>query len=190
VTSADEYLDEVRRGMLGMAGPIRDDVVRELRGHIAESAAANGGNMDASLASLGSPREVGRHYRDLYGYGAVFKVLFAAIAFVLAVPSIPVLLVGPDTAFPFSLSLLFVIAAAAWILWVSVAAGSRAGIGAGLAAMSGRLAAFATVAATQEGAITTVGGLGILFAVSFLFVLLGWMPGTARRVWSGPRAEL
>src|SRR5437867_2026569 len=118
MTAADAYLNEVRRSMAGMANPIREDILRELRGHIAESSAANGGNMSASLAALGSAREVG------------------------------------------------------------------------LAAMSGRLIAFGALVATQPDAITTSGGLSILFAVSSLFVLLGWIPGTAKKAWSAPRAEL
>lgn len=190
MTAADEYLDEVRRAMAGMANPIREDILRELRGHIAESSAANGGNTSASLAALGAPRDVGRHYRELYGYGTAFKILFSAIALTLAVLSLPVLVIGTDATFPLLLSLVFVVAASAWILWVSVKAGYRAGTTAGLAAMSGRLLAFAALWATQPDPITTAGGLGILFAVSFLFVLLGWIPGTAKKAWSAPRTEL
>src|SRR5206468_2478989 len=83
MTAADAYLNEVRRSMAGMANPIREDILRELRGHIAESSAANGGNLSASLAALGSAREVGHRYRELYGYGTLFKILFSAIAIVL-----------------------------------------------------------------------------------------------------------
>src|SRR5213078_2571871 len=143
------------------------DILRELKGNIAESSAANGGNMSASLAALGSAREVGHRYRELYGYGTLFKILFSAIAMVLGIVSLPVLLLGTDVAFPLLLSLVFV-----------------------LAAMSGRLIAFGALVATQPDAITTSGGLSILFAVSSLFVLLGWIPGTAKKAWSAPRAEL
>ena len=50
--------------------------------------------------------------------------------------------------------------------------------------------AFGVVALSESGAITSSGGLGLLIAVSFLSVLLGWIPGTAKKAWSGPRAEL
>ncbi len=190
MTAADDYLNEVRRAMAGMSNPIRQDILRELQGHIAESSAANGGNMSASLAALGSPRDVGHRYRELYGYGTSFKILFSAIAAVLGVLSLPVPLVGTDATFPLLSSLVFVIVAAAWILWVSVRAGYRVGITAGLAAMSGRLIGFGGLVATQPDAIMTSGGLSILFAVSFLFVILGWIPGTAKKAWSAPRAEL
>ena len=190
MTADDEYLGQVRRAMMGMSRPVRDDILRELRGHIAESTAANGGNVHASLGALGSPQEVGRHYREIYGYGTVYKAIFAAIALLLGIPSVPVLLVGTETVFPFNLSLVFVIAAAAWILWVGVAAGPQAGILAGLAGMFGRLIAFGVVALSEPGAFTSSGGISLLVAVSLLLVLLGWIPGTAKEAWSGPRAEL
>src|SRR5438034_639773 len=108
-------------------------ILRELRSHIAESTAANGGNVNASLAAVGTPEDVGRRYRELYGFGRLYKLLFAIIAFVLAIPSVPVLAAGPESLSPYALSILFLIVVAVWILWVSVAAGSQAGVLAGVA---------------------------------------------------------
>jgi len=155
-----------------------------------ESTAANGGNVNASLAAVGSAEEVGRHYRELYGYGRAYKILFAAIAFVVALPSVPVLAVGTESLFPYAFSIAFLVVAAVWILWVSAAAGSRAGILAGLSAMVSRFAAFGIAAVTLAGGETSPTGLGLLIAVSVMLVLLGWIPGTAKRAWSAPRAEL
>src|SRR5690348_3660473 len=44
MTAPDEYLNEVRSAMAGMEPKVRDDILLELRSHIAESTAANGGN--------------------------------------------------------------------------------------------------------------------------------------------------
>src|SRR5207247_11230076 len=96
---------------------VNQGIVTERKGHIAESSAANGGNMRASLAARGSAREVGHRYREMYGYGTLFEILFSAIAIVLGILSLPALLIGTDGAFPLLLSLVFVIAASAWILW-------------------------------------------------------------------------
>src|SRR3989454_10573640 len=159
MTPTDGYLEQVRRAMSGMEPRVRDDILRELRSHIAESTAANGGNVNASLAAIGSPEEVGRHYRELYGYGRPYKILFAAIASFLAFLSVPVLAAGAESLFPYALSIVFLVIAAAWILWVSVAAGSRAGILAGFAAMVSRFAAFGIAAITLAGAETTTSGL-------------------------------
>src|SRR2546422_3180122 len=190
MTPPDEYLEQVRRAMSGMEPRVRDDILLELRSHITQATAANGGNVNASLAAVGSAEEVGRHYRELYGYGRSYKILFAAIAFFLAFPSVPVLAVGTESLFPYALSIIFLVIAAVWILWVSVAAGSRAGILAGSAAMVSRFAAFGIAAVTLAGAETTATGLGLLIAVSVMLVLLGWIPGTAKKAWSAPRAQL
>src|SRR6266566_2136800 len=190
MTAPDEYLGQVRRAMAGMEPKVRDDILLELRSHIAESTAANGGNVTASLGSIGSPDEVGRRYRELYGFGRLYKILFGIIAFVLAIPSVPVLAAGPESVSPYALSILFLIVVAVWILWVSVAAGSRAGILAGVAAMISRFAAFGVVAATLAGAETSQAGLALLVSASVMLMLLGWIPGTAKKAWSAPRAEL
>src|SRR2546422_2564865 len=63
MTAPDEYLGQVRHAMAGMEPKVRDDILLELRSHIAESSAANGGNVNASLGSIGSPREGGRPQR-------------------------------------------------------------------------------------------------------------------------------
>src|SRR6059036_204621 len=190
MTPPDAYLEQVRRAMSGMEPGVRDDILRELRSHIAESTAANGGNVNASLAAVGSAEEVGRHYRELYGYGRAYKILFAAIASFLAFLSVPVLAAGAESLFPYALSIVFLVIAAAWILWVSVAAGSRAGILAGFAAMVSRFAAFGIAAITLVGAETTANGLGLLIVVSVMLLPLGWIPGTAKKAWSAPRAQL
>src|SRR6266540_1396395 len=169
MTPHDEYLDRVRRAMAGMDPAVRDDILRELGSHIAESMAANGGNADATISGLGSPTEVGRHYRAVYGYGRAFGSLFAVVAVLLAIPSIPVLITGDQGLFPFGLSVVFLGIVAAWVLWVSASAGARAGLIAGIAA---------------------AGGIGLLAIASVMLVVLGWLPGTAKKTWSGPRADL
>ncbi len=190
MTPQEDYLSQVRRAMSGMEPAVRDDILRELRSHVAESMAANGGNPTAAFSGLGSPREVGRHYRAIYGYSRVYRALFAMIAFVLAVPSIPVLVSGNERIFPYGLSIIFLIVVAAWVVWVSVAAGSRAGLIAGVAGFVGRVFAFAIAAQPQPGAVVTAEGIEILLAASVALVVLGWLPGTAKQTWAGPRAEL
>lgn len=191
MTAADDYLGEVRRSMAGMDRAVAEDILKELRSHIAEAAAANGGNMGPTLGQLGAPREVGRRYRELYGYGRRYRALFVAIAFILAIPSVPVLATTTEQGgFPFTYSILFLGAVAAWVLWVSVSAGSRAGLVAGLAGLAARTAGFAVAAATQTDASVTPDGVVLFLGTSVLLVVLGWIPGTARKVWAGPRPDL
>src|SRR5207245_7937369 len=171
MTPPDEYLEQVRRAMSGMEPRVRDDILLELKSHIAESTASNGGNVNASLAAVGPAAEVGRHYRELYGDGRPYKILFAAISFFLAFLSVPVLAVGTESVFPYALSIVFLVLAAGWVLWVSVAAGSRVGIRGGVGAFGLRFAAFGIAAVTLAGAETTATGLGLLVAVSVMLAL-------------------
>src|SRR3989449_1588060 len=92
MTPPDEYLERVRRAMSGMEPRVRDDILLELRSHIAESTAANGGKLNASLAAAGSARQGGRHYPELYGYARSYKIFFSPIAVFVAFPS----LAGPS----------------------------------------------------------------------------------------------
>jgi len=73
---------------------------------------------------------------------------------------------------------------------VSVAAGSRAGLLAGLGAMASRFVAFGIAAGTLAGAQTSASGLVLLVVVSLALIVIGWIPGTAKKAWAGPRAEL
>src|SRR5256886_16222333 len=125
MTPPDTYLEQVRRAMSGVEPGVRDDILRELRSHIAESTAANGGNVNASLAAVGCGGGVGRHYRELYGYGRAYKTQFAPIASFLAFLSVPVPAAGAESLFPYAFSIVFLVIAAAWVLLVSVAAGAR-----------------------------------------------------------------
>src|SRR2546422_7760963 len=60
MTAPDEYLGQVRRAMAGMEPKVRDDILLELRSHIAESSAANGGEVEPPPPAVGSPGESGR----------------------------------------------------------------------------------------------------------------------------------
>lgn len=190
MTGVDEYLAEVRGSMFGMDARVRDDILRELRSHLAEATAANGGDARGAVASFGSPAEVGRGYRRVYGYGTGFKLLFIAAAALLAFVSAPFLTVGPDGAVPNAFSLLGLVALVAWLLAVSVLAGSRVGVFAGVAALLVRTAVAVALAVSYSGATAELAGGLTLALANILLVLLGWLPGTAKKVWSKPAADL
>ena len=190
MSGPETYLAEVRRSMRGMDPRVREDILRELASHVAEATAANGGDVGRALAGMGSPREVGRSYRALYGYGRTVQVGFIALAALFAVFSVPVLTGGDLTAFPSILSVPVLVVLVAWLLWVSAAAGSRVGLLAGIVACVARLAAAGLASALQGGAVVLLGGALFFGVSSALLILLGWLPGTARRAWGRPPAGL
>ena len=58
--AVERYLDRVRSALRGMPRAEVDDIVRELRGHIAER--SEPGDVDAALRSLGDPEDLAREY--------------------------------------------------------------------------------------------------------------------------------
>lgn len=58
----ERYLDRVRTSLRGMPGPEIEDILLELRGHIAERLESQG-SLEAALQSLGDPGELARQYR-------------------------------------------------------------------------------------------------------------------------------
>lgn len=191
----DGYLDAVRAAMRGMEPRVREDILRELRSHITEAASADGGDTARAIASMGPPNAVGREYRSIYGYGRMYKVAFVLLAAVLAALTLPVLqgstaASGIVSFVPNLASFPFLILAVLWLLWVSVAAGSRAGLYAGLGAFAGRMAMAAVLTYAPSGGIVTADGVALLVLSSVLLVVLGLLPGTAKKVWSRPGAEL
>src|SRR5256712_9940109 len=74
MTPPDEYLEQVRRAMSGMEPGVRDDILRELRGHIAESTAANGGDVNAAPVAVGLPHGPAHHHPRLYRCGPSYTI--------------------------------------------------------------------------------------------------------------------
>ena len=195
MTAVDEYLDRVGGAMAGMDPAVRKDVLDELRSHLADSAAANGGDAARAIDAMGSAERVGREYRSLYGYSAGYKAVFAAVAAAFGVLTLPVLqgTTAPSGIPDYTTNLIalpFLVVLVGWLLWVSVAAGSRAGLLAGVVAFGARVAAALVLILVPSGGIATLDGLAVLVLSSALLVLVGWLPGTAKKTWSRPRAEL
>ena len=195
MTAADDYLAQVGGAMSGMDPRVRKDILDELRSHLADSAAANGGDVARALEAMGPADRVGHAYRAVYGYGKGFKAVFVLVAAVLAALTLPVLqgttsATGIPDYLPNLLALPFLVVLVAWLLWVSAAAGSRSGLTAGLGAALARIGAALALVLVPSGGVLTADGAAVLVVSSALLALLGWLPGTAKRAWSKPGAEI
>ncbi len=191
----DDYLRGVGGAMRGMDARVREDILREIRSHLADAAAANGGDVTRAIAAMGPASQVGREYRSVYGYGRIYQLLFVLVAAALAALTVPVLQgttgsTGIVSYVPNLAALPFLVLVVLWLLWVSVAAGSRAGLFAGVGAFVGRVATAAVLLLTPSGGIVTADGLALLVVSSGLLVVLGILPGTAKKAWSKPGADL
>jgi hypothetical protein len=58
----ERYLDRVRASLPGMPVPEVDEILLELRGHIAERM-GSGGNIESVLLALGEPEDLARQYK-------------------------------------------------------------------------------------------------------------------------------
>ncbi len=195
MTIVDDYLADVGSAMAGMDPEVRKDILDELRSHLADSAAANGGDMGRALESMGPAVRVGRECRALYGYSTGYKLVFLLVAVGLAALTLPVFQgttapSGIPDYMPNLFALPFLVALVAWLLWVSVAAGSRAGLYVGLGAAVARVAAALALVLAPSGGLLTADGLATLLLSSALLILVAWLPGTAKKAWTRPGAEL
>ena len=187
-TVVTDYLGRVRRSLGGMDRSVRDDIVRELGANLGDAVRANGGNEAAAIASMGSPEDVARRYKDVYGYGRGYKVTFVAVAAVLGLFTLPVLAPSADLTTVSLAPTLILGILIAFLLWVSVEAVAFVGLVAGLGAAAARMTGFAIL--LIGGQTFTWAGLALLIIVSTLLVAIGWLPGKAKRSWKTSGASL
>ncbi len=182
MTAVDEYLRRVSRGLAGMDRRVREDVLRELRSHLTDAAR----EMDEvrALAAAESPEVVAARYKEMYGYGRPFQILFVAAAAILAVFTLPLLyFFGAGTTESFAVAIALLVALVGYLLWVAVIAGSRVGLLAGIAAAVARLVAVLALGAIADAVVATIGGWALFAISSGLLVFVGWIPGRARERW-------
>ena len=179
--TADEYLRRVARGMAGMDRGVRDDVLRELKSHLADAARERGEAQ--ALASAESPETVAARYKEMYGYGRTYVAVFAAIAAALAVPTLPLLLYGGSGLLAFAATLVFLSLLVAYLMAVAVKAGSTAGLVAGLAACVSRFASLAVLLAVGSAEVRDASGWVLFTVVSVLLIAIGFLPGRAKEKW-------
>jgi len=181
MSATEAYLAEVASAMRGINRRIRDDVLRELKAHLAD-AVADGGE-SAVVASLEAPSAIATRYRELYGYGRPFQALFVLIAAALAVLTVP--LFGLTEPAASAVSFLVLVGLAAYLILAAMRAGSSVGLLAGLAAGIARVVALAAAqVATEIAPVTDARGWSLFLVLSALLVVLGYVPGRAKEKWT------
>lgn len=182
MTAADEYLARVERGLAGMDRRLREDILKELRAHVADAVQEGG---DRAVAGMESPGAVAARYKSMYGYAATYRAIFVVAAALLSVPTLPILLytsVGSTVAFGVTFAFLALLVA--YLMVVAVKAGSTVGLFAGLAACLGRFASLAAFSATAGAVVPDANAALLFIAVSAFLILLGFLPGRAKEKWT------
>jgi uncharacterized membrane protein len=181
MSPTETYLKGVQSAMRGLDRRIREDVLRELKAHLAD-AVADGGE-SAVVANLEAPQAIARRYKVLYGYGRSFQSMFVIFAAVLGLLTIPIFsLLEPLASL---VSLLALGALVTYLILAAMDAGSSVGLFAGVAACLVRIGTLAGAQiATEIAPVTDARGWALFLGVSFLLVVLGYVPGRAREKWT------
>jgi len=181
MSPTETYLKGVQSAMRGLDRRIREDVLRELKAHLAD-AVADGGE-SAVVANLEAPQAIARRYKVLYGYGRSFQSMFVIFAAVLGLLTIPIFsLLEPLASL---VPLLALGALVTYLILAAMDAGSSVGLFAGVAACLVRIGTLAAAQiATEIAPVTDARGWALFLGVSLLLVVLGYVPGRAREKWT------
>jgi hypothetical protein len=172
VKELEAYLRELDGRLFLVSGRIRRDIVREVRGHLAEGAVEHGGGrrgMVRAIEEFGSPAELAKEYTDIYEPGPVVYVTFALVSAVLGALSHPFL--GPVSTGAFA-------GAALILVYASLVAGKRVGIAAAIVAVVARFSVHAYLLSVYSDYVEARPLPLAMFAVGTLLLLvIGFVPG-------------
>ena len=177
MTSADAYLERVARGMTGLDRRLREDVLKELRAHLADAVAADG---EAAIASMDPPEAVAARYRDLYGYGATFRAIFVLAAALVAAFTLPIFVSSFGVLGALVVADVFLLVLAAYLILVGVRAGPQTGALAGIAAFVVRLAVVLAYEPAAIHVIPDASGWVTFLVVSAALIAIGFLPGPVK----------
>jgi hypothetical protein len=178
----EHYLSRVKLWMFSMPRKTKKGIIQELRSHIIESAQAAGGpEMEPSvIAEMDSPRRAAKMYKQIYGYGLPFRILFIFIVIFLSLLTIPVWEVAnPNFSTGFMFLLLILV-----LFYVGSKAGKRMALGVGVSAMLTRFIVLGLIAGLfGEHGIIQGGGGFLFFLSSILLVPIAYLPARALEKW-------
>ncbi|MFQ6128998.1 MAG: hypothetical protein ACE5QW_08875 [Thermoplasmata archaeon] len=183
---AEAFLAAVERKLFGMDGTVRRDIIDELRTHIRDESSDSAEDVESVIESMGSPSELARKYKEIYGYGFAFKFLFAFSGLLLAISTLPILpFIGGELILPLWGSVGFLIALVLYLIWVSVVAGRRVGGAVGLVACITRLAGILLIPLLAKGVppYADVLDLAAFVLVSVSLIAVGYIPGKSKEKW-------
>jgi len=183
----ERYLKSVKRWMFGMPRKTKKGIIDELRSHITESALAMGGPsaIEAVLRVLDPPRKTAKRYKQIYGYGLLFKVLFVIIIIFLSIWTVPIWeVVNPDFSTTFVFLILIVV-----LFLVGSKAGKRMALIGGISAFMTRFIILGLIAAIAgEHGIVQGGSAFVFFLASVLLVIVAYLPARTLEKWEERKA--
>lgn len=176
----ERYLADMNKALFGMDKKTREGIVAELRSHISESL-ADGASSEETIKNLEHPRSLARRYKQIYGYGTLFNILFSMDAIILAIIAVPYF---PYLGYEPYYSLLFAFA----IVSVGTAGlfcGKKVGLAVGIASTTARILSFATIYLLSDDLFLRTDDALAFVIVSMIFIPVGYGIGRAKEKWPG-----
>ncbi len=93
-----DYIMRFRKELRFMSSEDKNNILPEIESHLYEKAESLGGltddNFYRAAMDFGPPQELGKHYKELYGYSKWFIFVLMLIGFIVAAFSVPISVPG------------------------------------------------------------------------------------------------
>lgn len=188
-----DYLAKFRSEMRFMARSDKENIFKEIESHLFEKAESLGGlsseNFHRATIEFGSPKELSKHYKTLYGYSTIFIIILMVIGFFVSLLTVPFSLPGLNKDLIainnvcLGLSTLFTLLIFIYIIYVGMNFGKWPGMFVGFACLFSRIIMVSILVGlinAQAGDVT-VSADGVLCLgfglVSIFMPIVGFLAG-------------
>jgi hypothetical protein len=190
---AKDYILRFRKELRFMDSEVRDNIIQEIESHLYDKAESLGELNDDTFyraaMDFGPPKELAKHYKELYGYSKWFILVLMLFGFVIALFTVPMSIPSLNSdliAFNticIGITTLITILVFIYIIYISMEFGKWPGMFVGFACMFGRiimLAVLVGILESQSGnlSVTADGGPCLGFGLVSIFMpIVGYIAG-------------
>ncbi len=190
---AQDYLSKFRKALRFMSKKNKNNILNEIESHLFDKAESLGelsdDNFHRATADFGPPKELAKHYKELYGYSKLFILGLIITGFIVALFSVPISVPGFNKDLIalnnvcLSLSTIFTLVIFIFIIYIGKEFGKWPGLYVGFACMFSRFVAVSILigiigAEAGEVSVTAGGGVGFLFGmVNIMMPIVGYLAG-------------
>ena len=186
-----DYLMRFRKELRFMDSKDKENILQEIESHLYEKAESLGGlnndNFYRAAMDFGPPKELAKHYKDLYGYSNWFIFVLMMVGFVAALFTVPLSIPGLNSGLAalntLCLGTSTIVTIFVYIIYVGMEYGKWPGTFVGFSCLAGRLMMWAVLlnfinSQTGDVSATTEGGLCFVFGLVSLFMpIVGFLAG-------------
>lgn len=189
----NDYLTKFRKELRFMASNDKNNILKEIESHLYDKAESLGElsdkNFHRATRDFGQPKELAKHYKELYGYSTIFIIILMVIGFFVSLLTVPFSLPGLNRDLIainnvcFGLSTLFTILIFIYIIYVGMNFGKWPGMYVGFACLFSRVIMVSFLVGlinAQSGDVTVSadGGLCLGFGIVSIFMpIVGFLAG-------------